>query len=294
MPAVVAAVSDGHGQRLEPGPRGVGIEVRPVVRIRLRASGGRRLQRRVVVDELGNRRRRNLVVVPVVPHARAESPVVCRTRDQIQVGREDARLGLGRAPRQRQLRQRRVDRERLKRFVVAPRPERDEACDLRAARKLREARGTHGLRRVGGPERHAPTAGGACRVSQAQRAVPLERVIQVVEPRTGVGHAKHLAVVRPLGAEIEVVGPRVVRQRDLDVVAEPETGAPRELADVTLRGEGRGQVERRPRRRDQAHVADVASLLEIELRGDRHIRRQSRLGVLDPLLCRIVEEQRAR
>ena len=99
--------------------------------------------------------------------------------------------------------------------------------------------------------------------------------------------------VRPLGADGEVVGARVVGQRHLDVVAEAEAGAPRQLAAVLLRGEAGRDVEVRLRRRDHVDAADVAPLAQIELRRERDVGVELGLPVLDRALRRVVEHQRA-
>ena len=68
------------------------------------------------------------------------------------------RVRLGRQARQRELWQRRIDREWLERFVVVPRPERQEPAELRAVLELRVAGDAHRLCRVRRPERHAAAA----------------------------------------------------------------------------------------------------------------------------------------
>ena len=178
--------------------------------------------------------------------------------------------------RQRNRRQRRIDRERLQRLVVAPHSVREEAGDLRPVRQLRVAAEADRLRGVGRPERHAAVRRFVRRVVDLQRAVPDERGREVVEPRSAVGDAQHVLRVRPLGADREVVGPRVVGQRHLDVVAEAEAGAPRQLAAVLLRGEAGRHVELRRRRGDNVDAPDVAPLAQIELRRDRRVRAEAR------------------
>ena len=163
-------------------------------------------------------------------------------------------------------------------------------CVLRAS--LRVAAEADRLRRVRRPQRHAAASRRARRVVEAQRAVPDERVGEIVEPRSAVGDAQHVLRVRPLGADGEVVGPRVVGQRHLDVVAEAEAGAPRQLAAVLLRGEAGRDVELRRRRGDDVDAPDVAPLAQLELRRDRDVGVEAR-SVLDGALRRIVEQQRA-
>ena len=114
----------------------------------------------------------------------------------------------------------------------------------------------------------------------------------IVEPRSAVGDAQHVLRVRPLGADREVVGPRVVGQRHLDVVAEPEAGAPRQLAAVLLRGEAGRDVELRRRRGDDVDASDVAPLAQLELRRDRDVGVEAR-SVLGGALRRVIEQQRA-
>ena len=86
--------------------------------------------------------------------------------------------------------------------------------------------------------------------------------------------AQHVAAVRPLGADGEVVRARVVGQRHLDVVAKPKLAPHGSSPTCRCRRERRRHVEVRRRRRQQAHVADVAPLAQVELRGDRHVRGQ--------------------
>ena len=169
-----------------------------------------------------------------------------------------------------------VDRERQQRRIVAPDAVREEAGELRPLRELRVAAGAHGVGGVGRPERHPPPSGvgPAGRRRQAQRAVPNQRVVLIVEPRAGVGDAQHVALVVPLGADREVVGARAVGQRHLDVVAEAEAGAPRQLAGVLLRRERRRQVELLRRRELDVEPADVPALAEIELGRERHVEVQ--------------------
>ena len=126
-----------------------------------------------------------------------------------------------------------------------------------------------------------PRPGAPDDVVEAERAVPDERVGEIVEPRSAVGDAQHVLRVRPLGADREVVGPRVVGQRHLDVVAEAEAGAPRQLAAVLLRGEAGRDVELRRRRGDDVDAPDVAPLAQLELRRDRDVGVQIGLPVLD-------------
>ena len=76
-----------------------------------------------------------------------------------------------------------------------------------------------------------------------------------------------VARVRPLGADGEVVGARIVRERHLDVVAEAEAGPQGQLAAVLLCVvKLRRDVEVRLRRRDHVETADVAPLAQVELR----------------------------
>src|SRR5207344_208562 len=77
-----------------------------------------------------------------------------------------------------------------------------------------------------------------------------------------------------------------------DVVAESETGAPRQFALVPRRGEAGLHVQLRRRCRKDAERPDVPPLAKVELRCERQIRRQCRLAVLDRTLRRIVERQR--
>ena len=189
-------------------------------------------------------------------------------------------------------RQRRIDRERLQRLVVAPQAVGEEAGDLRLVRQLGVAAEADRLRRVRRPERHASASGRAGDVVEAQRAVPDERRREVVEPRSAVGDAQHVLRVRPLGADGEVVGARVVGQRHLDVVAEAEAGAEGQLAAVLLRREAGRHVELRRRRRDDVDAADVAPLAQLELRRDRGVGAEAR-SALGGALRRIVEHQRA-
>ena len=58
-----------------------------------------------------------------------------------------------------------------------------------------------------------PRPGSAVESSRAQRAVPDQRVVVVVEPRPVVCDAQHVTLVGPFGADVEIVGARVVRQR---------------------------------------------------------------------------------
>ncbi len=114
----------------------------------------------------------------------------------------------------------------------------------------------------------------------------------IVEPRSAVGDAQHVLRVGPLGADREVVGARLVGQRHLDVVAEAEAGAPRQLAAVLLRGEAGRHVELRRRRGDDVDASDVAPLAQIELRRDRDVGAEAR-AALGGALRRIIEQQRA-
>ena len=247
---------------------------------------------RVVGDVLRDARRRHLIGVGVIAEARAEPPVGGGVRRQVQVRREHVRFGIRVGARQRNRRQRRIDRERLQRLVVAPQAVGEEAGDLRLVRQLGVAAEADRLRRVRRPQRHAAACRRAGRVVDAQRAVPDERVGEIVEPRSAVGDAQHVLRVRPLGADGEVVGARVVGQRHLDVVAEAEAGAPRQLAAVLLRGEAGRDVELRRRRGDDLDAPDVAPLAQIELRRDRGVGVEAR-SVLGGALRRIVEQQRA-
>ncbi len=115
---------------------------------------------------------------------------------------------------------------------------------------------------------------------------------EVVEPRSAVGDAQHVLRVRPLGADGEVVGARVVGQRHLDVVAEAEAGTERQLAAVLLRGEAGRDVELRRRRGLDLDAPDVAPLEQIELRCDRGVGAEAR-SALGGALRRVVEHQRA-
>ena len=160
-PVLLRLYPDRQRHRVKPGPRRVGIEVRPAVRVQLGSAGVRSVDRRVVADVLRDGEVWSLVRVVVVAEPGAESPVHLRARHQIQVGREDARLGLGRGSRQRQLRQRGIDRERLKRLVVLPGSKREEPGELRAVRELGEAADAHRLRRVRRPQRGPPAPGSA-------------------------------------------------------------------------------------------------------------------------------------
>ena len=170
---------------------------------------------------------------------------------------------------------------------------RDEPAELRAAPELRVTGAAHGVRRVRGPERHAPPAGRAGRVLEPERAVPHQGVGLVVEPRAVVGDPQHAALVAPLGAEVEVVGARLVGQGHLDVVAEPEAGAPWQLTRVVLRRVGRGQVQLLGRAELEIQRADVTPFLQVELRGQRHVGIEVRLRALDRELRRVVEAERA-
>ncbi len=233
-----------------------------------------------------------MIGVGVIAEARAEPPVGRWVRRQVQVRREDVGFGIRVGARECNRRQRRIDRERLQRLVVAPQAVGEEAGDLRLVRQLGVAAEADRLRGVGRPQRHAAASRRARRVVEAQRAVPDERVGEIVEPRSAVGDAQHALRVRPLGADREVVGARVVGQRHLDVVAEAEAGAPRQLAAVLLRREVGRHVEFQRRRGDEIDASDVAPLAQIELRRDREVGVEAR-SALGGALRRIIEHQRA-
>ena len=280
VPRVVAVavvrVADGQRERLQLVPRRVGVERGPVVGVEIGTAGRGRRHARIVGDVLRDARRRHVIGVGVIAEARAEPPVGGRVRRQVQVGREHVRLGIRVGARQRNRRQRRIDRERLQRLVVAPQAVGEEPGDLGLVRQLGVAAEADRLRRVRRPQRHAAASRRARRVVEAQRAVPDERGREIVEPRSAVGDAQHVLRVRPLGADREVVGPRVVGQRHLDVVAEAEAGAPRQLAAVLLRGEAGRDVELRRRRGDDVDASDVAPLAQLELRRDRDVGVEAR------------------
>ena len=265
----VVRVAHRQRERLQPVPRRVGVEGCPIVGVEIGAAGWSRRHARIVGDVLRDARHRHVVVVGVISEARGEPPVGGGMRRQVQVRREHVRIGLGGGAWQCNCRQRRIDREWLQRLVVAPVAVGEVAGDLRPVRQLRVPAEADRLRGVGRPQRHAAVCWRARRVVDAQRAVPGERGREIVEPRSAVGDAQHALLVRPLGADREVVGPRLVGQRHLDVVAEAEAGAKRQLAAVLLRGEARRHVERRPRRGDDVDAADVAPLAQVELRRDR-------------------------
>ena len=219
---------------------------------------------------------------------------VRRARGEAQVGRKDVRFPLGVRAGQRDLRQRRVDREGLQRLVVAPQSVGEGASHLRLARQLGVAAEADGLGRVRRPEGHASASRRAGRVVEAERAVPGQRRRDVLEPGAAVGDAQHVARVRPLGADGEVVGARIVGERHLDVVAEAEAGPPGQLAAVLLRREAGRDVEVRLRRRDHVDTADVAPLAQFERRRQRDVSVELGLiAVLDRALRRVVEHQRA-
>ena len=140
-----------------------------------------------------------------------------------------------------------------------------------------------------------PRPGRSTAVVESERAVPHQGVVEVVEPRTVVGDAKHVAAVRPLGADGEVVRPGVVGQRHFDVVAEPEAGAPGQFAHVPVGRERRLHVELRRWRGDEAHVADVPTLHADRTAGRAgRTPRELACAVLDRPLRRIVEARAAR
>ena len=285
-------VADGQRERGHPAPRRVAVERGPVVGIEIGTAGGGRRRVPVVGDVVRDARRRHLVGVGVIAVARAESPVGGGARRQVQGRREHVRFGIRAGARECNRRHRRIDRERLQRLVVAPQAVGEEPGDLRLVRQLGVAAEADRLRRVRGPQRHAAACRRAGRVVDAQRAVPDERVGEVVEPRSAVGDAQHVLRVRPLGADGEVVGARVVGQRHLDVVAEAEAGAERQLAAVLLRGEAGRDVEVRLRRGLDLDAPDVAPLEQIELRCDRGVGAEAR-SALGGALRRVVEHQRA-
>ena len=264
------------------------------MRVEVRTARGRVRDRGVVADHVRDGRGRHEVVVGVVAHARAEPPVGRRARGEAQVGREDVRFPLGGRAGQRDLRQRRVDRERLQRLVVAPQAVGEGARHLRLARQLGVAAEADRLGRVRRPEGHASASRRAGRVVEAERAVPDQRRRDVVEPGAAVGDTQHVARVRPLGADGEVVRARIVGERHLDVVAEAEAGPPGQLAAVLLRREAGRDVEVRLRRRDHVDTADVAPLAQLERRRQRDVEVElRRIAVLDRALRRVVEHQRA-
>ena len=203
------------------------------------------------------------------------------------------RFPLGGRTGQRELRQRRVDREGLERLVVAPQSIGEGARHLRSARQLGVAAKADRLGRVRRPEGHASAPRILDPIVQVERAVPDQRRREVVEPRPAVGDAQHVARVRPLGAEGEVVRARIVGESHFDVIAEAEAGPPGQLAAVLLRGVAGRYVEVRLRRRDHLDAADVAPLAQLELRRERDVGVEIGLAVLDRALRCVVEHQRA-
>ena len=160
---------------------------------------------------------------------------------------------------------------------------------LRAPREFRVAADADRLRGVRRPQRHAARARRAGRRVDPQRAVPDQRVVEVVEPGPVVGDAHHRLVVGPLGPERQVVGARVVGQRHLDVVAEAEAGPPRQLAGVPCGRERRREIEGTSGRHACGECADVAPLAHVELRGQRDVGFRGGLGVLNRTLGRVVD-----
>ena len=106
VPVVVVRVGGREGRLTEAGPRGLGVERVAIVRDELRTAGRAVFDRRVVVDELWNRRLGHVVVVVVAAEPRAETPDVGRARHQADVRGNGGRRRVGRRTRQRELRQR--------------------------------------------------------------------------------------------------------------------------------------------------------------------------------------------
>ena len=164
-----------------------------------------------------------------------------------------------------------IDREGQQRLVVVPPAEGQRSGEARALGELQVACGAQCLQRVRRPERRPPAAWRRGRVGQVQRVVPRQGVVEVLEPGAGVSGPNHAALVRPGGADVHVVRPRVVGQRDLVVVREPEAGPPRQLTGMLRRREAAGDVDLGGRGRAGAHGADVPPFSKVELRGNRRI-----------------------
>ena len=290
--AVVPGVANRERHRLQAGPRRIRREGATRVRVDEWPIGMRGVHRRVVADVVGDRRGRHLVVEVVGAQLRGHAPVVRRPRHDPEVGGEDVGPGVRGRARQRKHRQLAVDRERLERGVVRPHAVGDEAGELRTPGQLAGAGDAEGLRLVGRPQRHPAAAGRRGGIIEAERTVPDQRVVVIVEPRTVVGDAHHVALIGPLGAEVEVVGSRRVRQRHLDIVAEAEARAPRQLADMFLGLERGRQLQLGGRVDGGADDPGVAPFYEVELRRLRHIRVERRLGILNRALRRVIERQR--
>ncbi len=161
------------------------------------------------------------IAVPGVDRKQPE-----RAHRQRQLGDRHLVLGLGGGPRQRDRRERRVDRERQQVGIAATLAERQVTGQPATEGNGNGASAVQIGQRVGRPQRHAPLGRRADDVGTvAQRVVPDGAVGVGFVARSVPADAQHSGLVAPFERGLDVGGPAVHGHRQLDGVVESEGAA---------------------------------------------------------------------